>query len=197
MGSEMCIRDRKNIESAIFNVTSSSPFWKWRITAAMVLAYAAFLRVSEVQGLRLENCSFESGVLKLKIEKAKRRPDGFNTAVPLDSICGLFFKRYLSLFKLIEKQSGFVFPLSPLKFNQSVASSNFQEKLKLIVTENGWQGRYGFHSCKLGATTEAIKSGLSSDEVRVLARWKDTKLVARYTRFEEKAVARLAGNICG
>ena len=165
--------------------------------AVLILAFAAFLRMSEVQSLRLENCKINRDFVRLTITKAKRRPDGFTATFPTNSICGKFFVRYLRKFKFTRKKTGFVFPMTPEKVDSSFATSNFQEKLQLIVKENNWSGRYGFHSCKLGATTAAIKAGMSTEEVRALARWRDASLVARYTRLEETAVCNLAGKICG
>ena len=67
-----------------------------------------------------------------------------------------------------------------------------QSNLQSLVKEQGWPGRFGFHSCKLGATTTAIQAGLDPEQVCQHARWSDVKLVARYTRPDSESYSHLS-----
>ena len=131
----------------------------------------------------------------MRVHQAKRKPGGFTTAFSRFSPLVDFLEKYWLQFNLQLGSSTSMFPPSLHNSQNYIAASNIQQRLQVLVKSQGWPGRFGFHSCKLGATTEAIQAGLDPEEVRQLARWSDVRLVARYTRPDLLSYTKLSNKI--
>ena len=133
-------------------------------------AYVGFLRISETRSLRVRDVTFKKDRTVIKVLAAKRMPQGFEAVTEANSKYIHFVNDYKDMFKL--RATDFLFPSALSMRNHPVAASTIQSYLQKIAESFGWSGKFGFNSCKLGATTTAIEAGLDPEEVRKLARWR-------------------------
>ena len=153
----------------------------------------AFLRVSEVHDIRMSDVEVFDNAIRVRIRKAKRRPQGFQAFIAIGNAYSDFLIGFWANFCCPLGSNNFMLPSNEKTPQVPISPGILQKTLKFITGKcNLNQSDYAFHSCKLGATTTASEKGLGQSNIRALGRWRNESMVARYTRLQERKMIGLS-----
>ena len=193
--------ETQHIHSFMEIARQEDKFVIWRIVAAVVAAFSTFMRISETHGLRCRDIQIRHDAIHFHVKSAKRNLNGFTAFVPFtrDPSCfGGFIVDYLRKYDL--KQDDFFVPALKrvrggwdLNRQKQISQTAIRDGLKELISKIGLEKKnYCFHSTRRGATTAARKSGVCTDDVMALGRWKSASMVNLYTRHTEKDLKNLS-----
>ena len=162
-----------------------------------VIAFAAFIRSSEVINLRRNDIEFEFNHISIYIRKSKTDQLRDGATVLLNelkdvSICPVrLIKRYLEVTNISPASSEYLFrPISGRGNNKRLVTVNkpisyttyreaFKKLFKDIVPD---VSRYSTHSMRAGGATLAINAGVSERQLQRHGRWKSITAKNMYVK---------------
>lgn len=167
-----------------------------RDLSMLTLAFAGFLRFSELASLRLEDLVFKPDHLELRIKRSKTDQEGKGETVfvskGVSQACPLLqLERYLDLAKISRSDSNFVFrPLYRFKGkaglirkDKPLSYTRVRETLVGRLKEVMGEGcNLGLHSLRAGGCTAASERGVDSHLVVKHGRWRHTDTKNIYVR---------------
>ena len=161
---------------------------------SILISFRAFLRISEVLQLRVKDIILAEGVYTFKVQKAKRKPSGFEAHIPENSFIGEMIFLLLQKVYWKDKPCHCLCPASmEVPSGKEATSGVLQRRFKQVVVDMGWDPkRYTFHSCKRGGATNAISKGLAAPQVAKMARWKNPAMAGLYNRPALQELKRLS-----
>ena len=164
----------------------------WRTVWRVVLEYHTLGRFSDVVSLKREQVSFvHQPSLHLKVSfhdgKNDLYSEGSERIVAADDqnprYCPVRLTQNYFEF-LGSGYNGFLVPASNPKFladpNKHVPYNGALEDLRNILSVLGVQGRFGEHSGKRGASTQAVENGMPLSDLQRLGGWRSDAMPAKY-----------------
>lgn len=164
----------------------------WRTIWRVVLEYHTLGHFSDIVGLKREQVKFvHQPSLHLRVSfkggKNDLYSEGSERIVATDdhspTYCPVRLTQNYFIF-LGSNYKGFLVPASSPKFlpdpNKQVPYNSALEDLRNIRSTLGIEGRFGEHSGKRGASTQAIENGMPFSDLKRLGGWRSDAMPAKY-----------------
>jgi len=177
---------------------SAATLENFRFLAIMFVAFASFLRISELLNIKTDDLKFSDDHIEIKILGSKtdiyRQGSTVLIAVtnkptcPCAALTRYILKANISLqksqyvFRTIVRKSG-ESCLSNRKLNYSRVRDIFHKAL-LAIDENPM--KYGLHSLRSGGATAAANSGVPNNLIMLQGRWKTESAKSRYIKNDKQ-----------
>lgn len=176
-----------------------------RFLSMALLAYAGFLRFSELRSIRLKDVKFEKDFFYLKIDSSKTDVYKKGAELVIASVdtnaCPMYLLiRYLKMTKLLNSGSncfifrtlintkeGFILNPKDIPISYSKAREDLRFYMKEFIEDHG---NYGWHSFRHGGATAAANAGVPDRLFKIHGRWASE--VAKDNYVHEDLSARLS-----
>jgi hypothetical protein len=165
------------------NLARKGTLREWRAALPLALCFQQLLRGVECFDLNGSNVSRHTDFFRVTVEVSKNHPEGFTFHVPVDNsrrnCIGVFMSEYIDMmditlgsrklfFTCKMAQTGKLLQAVPTEW---VATGTMRNACKLLISVSGLNPAfYATHSSKRGGALEAMKQGLSDDQIQELGR---------------------------
>jgi hypothetical protein len=190
------------------SLKNDGDFEKWsklklRTFVLAIFQHKTFCRFSDTQNILLENVQFNTGYFKILVQKSKTDQSAKGEYVYLTKVsyakmdAHLLFCKYLQIMGFEDCNSNNTFLFPPLKYDKnlkdyvivpgkpvsySVALRYFKSMLKSVHLD---PRKFGLHSPRIGATTDAFFDGVPDHIIDQQGRWKCQNSKYSYLRKNE------------
>ena len=171
---------------------NKAPLVLWRTVWRVVMEYHTLGRWSDIGKLKRHQLEFVQNLsLHLKVTftegKTQKANDEDERIVAADfdspNFCPVQMTRNYLMF-LGSSHNGYLVPACDPRGNPDqnkfVPYTGCLDDLKKLLTALGIQGRYGEHSAKRGAATQAVENGMPLETLKRFGGWKSDSMPVKY-----------------